>query len=142
MAIGTSIIALIAQSLGYNIAFLAAGLLILPIILFPLFIKEIKKIKKHQKIALLLISEFRKKTTQSIAVFLPIVLIGGGIIQFAVPIYMKINLQLDIAQIGLIMAIFPVTSAAGSLAGGAISDRWGRKNPLYVFIGLSIFFRN
>jgi len=26
------------------------------------------------------------------------------------------------------------------LAGGAISDRWGRKNPLYVFIGLSIFF--
>ena len=39
MAIGTSIIALIEQSIGYNIAFLAAGLLILPIILFPLFIK-------------------------------------------------------------------------------------------------------
>jgi len=140
MAIGASIIALIAQSLGYSIAFLAAGLLILPIILFPLFIKEIKKIKKHQKIALLLISEFRKKTTQSIAVFLPIVLIGGGIIQFAVPIYMKINLQLDIGQIGLIATVFILAKVVGSLVCGAISDKWGRKTAIYIILGLSVFF--
>jgi len=140
MAIGTSIIALIAQNLGYIIAFLTAGLLILPIILFPLFIKEIKKIKEHRKITLLLINEFRKKTTQSMAVFLPIVLIGGGIIQFAIPIYMKINLQLDIGQIGLISTVFILAKMSGSLVCGAISDKWGRKTAMYIVIGFSAFF--
>jgi len=140
MTIGTTIIALTAQSLGYNIAFLVAGLLSLPIILFPLFIKEIKKVKKHQKIALLIISEFRKKTTQSIAVFLPIVLISSGIIQFAVPIYMKINLQFDIGQIGLIATIFVLAKVFGSLVCGTISDKWGRKTAIYIILGLSIFF--
>jgi len=140
MAVGTSIIALIARNLGYVIAFLATGLCILPIILFPIFIKEIKRIKKHQKVALILISEFRKKTTQPIAVFLPIVQIGGGIIQFAVPIYMKINLLLDIGQIGLISTVFIIAKVFGSLVCGAISDKWGRKTAMYIIIGLSVFF--
>jgi len=140
MATGASIIALIAQSLGYNIAFLAAGLLILPIILFPSFIKEIRKVKKHQKIALLLINEFRKKTTQRIAIFLPIVVISGGIIQFAVPIYMKINLQLDIGQIGLISTVFILAKVIGSIVCGATSDKWGRKTAIYIILGLSVLF--
>ena len=140
MAIGTSIIALIAQSLGYSIAFLAAGLLILPIILFPLFIGEIKKVKKHKKVALLLISEFKKKTTQLMAIFLSIVVISGGIIQFAVPIYMKINLQLDIGQIGLISTVFILAKVIGSLVCGTTSDKWGRKTAIYLILGLSVFF--
>ena len=140
MIIGTSLIALIAQSLGYNTAFLIAGVLIFPVILFPLIIKDIKKSKKHQKVAKILISEFRKKTTQFIAIFLPIVLIGGGIIQFAVPIYMKINLQLNIGQIGLISTVFILAKVIGSLVCGAISDKWGRKTAIYIILGLSIFF--
>jgi len=140
VAVGSSLIALIAKFFGYSLAFLSAGSIIILIVLFPLIIKEIKIVKKRQKIILPLINEFKKKTTQLIAIFSPIVFINSGLLMVIIPLYMKISLQLDIAQIGLIMAIFPVTSAAGSLAGGAISDRWGRKNPLYVFIGLSIFF--
>ena len=140
VAVGSSLIALIAKLFGYSLAFLSAGSIIILIVLFPLIIKEIKIVKKRQKMGSLLVGEFKKKTTQLVAIFSPIVFINSGLLMVIIPLYMKISLQLDIAQIGLIMAIFPVTSAAGSLAGGAISDRWGRKNPLYVFIGLSIFF--
>ena len=140
MAIGTSFIALIAQNLGYNAAFLTAGLLIFPVILFPLIIQEIKKSKKHKKVASILIKEFRKKTTQLMAVFLPIVLIGSGIIQFAVPIFMKINLQLNIGQIGLIATVFILAKVVGSLVCGTISDKWGRKTAIYIILGLCIFF--
>jgi len=140
MIIGTSLIALIAQSRGYNTAFLTAGVLIFPVILFPLIIKDISKSKKHQKVTLILIGEFRKKTTQLIAIFLPIVLIGGGIIQFAVPIYMKIILQLNIGQIGLIATVFILAKVAGSLVFGAISDKWGRKTAIYIILGLSVLF--
>jgi len=129
LAVGSSLIALVANFFGYSLAFLTAGSIIILIALFPLIVKEIKIVKKSQKIILPLINEFKKKTTQLIAIFSPIVFINSGLLMVIIPLYMKISLQLDIAQIGLIMAIFPVTSAAGSLAGGAISDRWGRKNP-------------
>jgi MFS family permease len=126
LAVGSSLIALVANFFGYSLAFLTAGSIIILIALFPLIVKEIKIVKKSQKIILPLINEFKKKTTQLIAIFSPIVFINSGLLMVIIPLYMKISLQVDI---GLIMAIFPVTSAAGSLAGGAISDRWGRKNP-------------
>jgi len=139
MAIGTSLIALIAQNLGYNAAFITAGVLISPVILFPSIIQDIKKSKKHKKVSSLLIKEFRKKTTQLIAIFLPIVLIGSGIIQFAVPIYMKISLQLSIAQIGLIATVFILSKVVGSLVWGTISDKWGRKTAILLILVLSVF---
>jgi len=53
---------------------------------------------------------------------------------------MRVSLNLEIAQIGFIVAIFPVMTAVGSLVGGPIADKIGRKKILYVFIGASIFF--
>jgi MFS family permease len=53
---------------------------------------------------------------------------------------MKIGLQLEIVQIGLITAIFPAATIMGALIGGTMADRWGRKITLYVFIGTSIVF--
>jgi len=140
LAIGSSLLAVIAQIFSYSAAFLTAGLLILLIIIFPLMIKEIKIIKKRQKIASLLTNEFRKKTIQLIAVFAPISAISGGLIVFAMPLYMKTILQLDIALIGLITTVFPVATVVGSLVGGVMTDRWGRKTTLYVLIGISVFF--
>jgi MFS family permease len=53
---------------------------------------------------------------------------------------MKVFLNLEIAQIGLIVAVFPITSAFGSIIGGATSDKWTRKKALYLFVWLSIVF--
>ena len=66
--------------------------------------------------------------------------VNMGILFVLIPLYMNINLYLDIAQIGLIITIFPITSAIGLISGGILSDILGRKTSLYVFIGGIIIF--
>jgi MFS family permease len=139
LAIGSTFLAIIAKVFGYNISFLASGLIVFLIIIFPLIVKEVKIIKKRQKVAKILIGEFRKKTTQFVATFGVIANINKGILIILIPLFMKTVLQLDITQIGFIVAIFPITAAIGSIVGGSIADKWTRKGTLYVFIGISIF---
>ena len=140
MVFAASVITLIANNYGYSFVFLTTGLIILLIIIFPLVVKEIKIVKKRPKVAPLLIGEFKKRTTQLIALFTPLSTVNIGLLAFVVPLYMKISLQLDISQIGLIIAIFPVTKVIGSLVGGELVDRWGRKILLYGFLGGGCFF--
>ena len=140
MVVAASILAPIAQIYGYGYGFLIAGLIVLFIVIFPLVVKETKTIKKRPKVASLLIGEFKKRTTQLTAIFTPLSTINIGLLAFVVPLYMKISLQLDIAQIGLITAIFPVTKVVGSLVGGAIADKCGRKILLYGILGGGGFF--
>jgi len=140
MAVGSSVLASIAQFYSYQMAFLVASLIVILIILFPLLVKETKKWIKHQKIAKPLLREFKKKQTQILTVFAPLLTINKGLLLVVIPIYMKVILNLEIAQIGLIVAIFPLTSATGSIIGGATSDKWTRKKTLYLFICISIIF--
>jgi MFS family permease len=140
MAVGSSVLASIAQFHGYDITFLAAGLIVVLIIIFPLLIKETKKKIVHKKRIKLLMGEFKKKQTQVLTALPPFLNINKGLLLIVIPIYMKVVLNLGIAQIGLIVAIFPITSAFGSIAGGAMADKWTRKNTLYLFILGSIVF--
>jgi len=57
-----------------------------------------------------------------------------------IPLYMNLNLNIDIAQIGLIITIFPITCALGSMCVGFLSDIWGRKTALYITLSGSIIF--
>ena len=140
MTLGAILLPFIAKTLGYSTVFLTAGVIILLIIIFPLLIKEIEIVKKRQKLAPLLMKEFRKKTTLLIAFFVSIVTMNSGLLLFLVPLYLDISFQLDITQIGLITAIFTVAIVFGSLIGGVLTDRFGRKNTLYILIGASVFF--
>lgn len=140
MAISSFLFAYIAQNIGYSYVFIVAGILILITLLFPFFTRDIKTTKRPEKMRNLLISEFRKKTTLLVSVFSPILLINSGLLRLVIPLYMKIVLELDVAQIGLIIAITPVMTAVGSLLGGPLSDKIGKKIILYVIIGGSIFF--
>lgn len=139
-AVGTSGFAIIAKILDYNITFLISALIIIPILIFPLVVKELKIDKKRQKVAKLLLGEFKKRTSQLLAIFGPLIGISIGILMIVVPIYAKISLQLDIAQIGLITSVFPIMTVIGALVGGPMSDKWGRKIILYIFIWIGIFF--
>jgi MFS family permease len=87
MAVGSSVLASIAQFYGYHIAFLVAGLIVILIILFPLIVKETKKRIKHQKIAKLLIGEFKKKQTQVLTILAPLYHINKGLLMIVIPIY-------------------------------------------------------
>ncbi|VVB59116.1 Major Facilitator Superfamily protein [uncultured archaeon] len=140
LAGGAILLPFIAKTLGYNMVFLTTGLIILPIILFPLIIKEKKIVKKPQKVGTLLIQEFKKKTTLVIAIFAVLVMMSSGMILLTAPIWMNTGLKLDITQVGLVTMLFTIAIAIGSIIGGILADKLGRKTTLYILIFSSIFF--
>jgi MFS family permease len=138
MAIGTSAFAIIADQYNYSAVFLIAGILLFIIILTPLLVKETIRITKRQKVASMLITEFRKPTIQLLSLFAVFSMVNRGLLFVVIPLYMKIGLFLDIAQIGLIIALFPITSALGSIIGGIMGDKIQRKTALYLFVIISM----
>ncbi len=139
-AVGTSMIAPIAEFYGYSIAFLAGSSIILLIIIYPILVKENKITKKRQKIAFILKKEFKKRTTQLVAVFGFVQSISFGVVLIVIPIYMKTVLQLDIREIGLITTIFPIAIIIGSVVGGTLADRWSRKKVIFILFSPCIVF--
>jgi MFS family permease len=139
-AIGAALLPFIGSNFGYGYAYFTNGLIILLILIFPFLVKETIKFKTRQKIASLVKKEFKKKTTQLIAIFSPIVFMNEGMLSFIMPIYMRDSLGISDVQIGLISMILPIFLAVGSVAGGITTDKIGRKLTLYVFIGLNTIF--
>ena len=139
-AIGAALLPFIGSNFGYGYAYFTNGLIILLILIFPFLVKETIKFKSRQKIASLVKKEFKKKTTQLIAIFSPIVFMNEGMLSFIMPIYMRDSLGISDVQIGLISMIPPIFLAVGAVAGGIITDKIGRKLTLYIFIGLNTIF--
>jgi MFS family permease len=102
------------------------------IIIFPVLVKDSKIVKKRQKIARLLIGEFKKKTTLLVSIFTPIVGINIGLTGVVIPLYLNIFLDINLAEIGYISTIMFTTRVIGSLICGGICDRVGRKIVLYI----------
>lgn len=138
LAVGTSVIAVIAQLYGYGLSFLVCSGIVLVLTIYPFLVKEAKISNKRPKIASLLKQEFKKRNTQLVALICVLNGICIGILLFVIPLYMKIILHMDIGQIGLIMTIYPITFVIGSLIGGVLTDRWGRKIVLYIFVIVGI----
>jgi PAT family beta-lactamase induction signal transducer AmpG len=139
-AFGAALFPLIGSQYGYHFVYLINALLIFLILLFPFIVKESVKRKVKEKIASLVIKEFKTKTVLLIALFSPLVFMNEGIMSFIIPIYMRDGLGLSDVQIGFIAMILPVFLAVGSLVGGVITDKIGRKSALYLFIVLNVVF--
>ncbi|MCX6671510.1 MAG: MFS transporter [Euryarchaeota archaeon] len=137
-AIGAALFPYIGSQYGYHFVYLINALLILLILLFPFVVKEIVKGKVKEKIASLVVKEFKTKTVLLVALFSPLVFMNEGIMSFIVPIYMRDGLGLSDVQIGFIAMVLPVFLAIGSLVGGVLTDKIGRKSALYLFIGFNI----
>ena len=140
MAVGTSLVASVAQAYGYGMSFLVCGSIILLVTIYPFLVKEAKISEKRPKIASILKKEFKKRNTQLVTLICALNGICIGILLFVIPLYMKTILHMDIGQIGLITTLYPLTFIIGSLLGGALTDRWGRKIVLYIFISAGIVF--
>lgn len=140
VAVGVALLSYIAQEFGYSIAFLTTGLIVFLIILYPLFIKDVKILKKRPKMGSILLNEFRKPTTQLVAIFVPLLLVSIGLLTFAIPLYMVDSLQLKVSEIGLIVSLFPIATIVGTLVSGPVTDKWGRKGPIAFFVLASAFF--
>ncbi len=139
-AIGAIIFPYIGSTYGYHFAYLLNAVLILLILLFPFIVKETKKAEVKQRIISLVANEFKKKAVLLVVLFSPLVFMNEGIMSYVMPIYMKDGLGIGDVEIGIITMIFPVFMAVGSLVGGMVTDRIGKKSTLYIFIGLNVVF--
>jgi len=137
-AIGAALYPIIGTQYGYQFVYLINALIILCILLFPLITKEAIKGKIKEKILPLVTREFKTKTVLLITLFSPLVFMNEGIMSFIIPIYMRDGLGLSDVQVGFIAMILPVFLAVGSLFGGVITDKIGRKPVLYLFISFNI----
>jgi len=139
-ALGAAFLTYIGSNYGYSYAYFANAVIMLIILIFPFLVKETIKKQVKQKIKSIVVKEFKKKTTLLVALFSPIVFMNEGMLSFIMPIFMEDKLLLPEVQIGLISAILPIFLAAGSIAGGALTDIFGRKKTLYVFLSLNMIF--
>jgi len=134
MAFCTLVLSYIADNYNFSTMFIAAGIVILATIILPLVIKEKKLVTQRQPILSLVISEFRKKNTRIVALFGFVAAMNFGMMIMIIPEYMMTVLELDVVQTGLMTTLFPIATVIGALTGGTLSDRWGRKKTLYIFL--------
>lgn len=139
-AIGSAALTIIAEQTSYKLAFTTAGLLILTLMIIPAITKKPIQKQKLKHLSNLVIKEFRKKTTLSLAILLPIISINSGIITLSAPLFMNLNLNLTVSHIGLITTIFTVARVLGSLTGGSLSDKTSRQKTLFFIVTSTIIF--
>jgi len=140
MAVGNFFLLLVAKYFGFSMTFIVTGCIVFLTMILPLIVKEIKIAKKRPKIAKSAISEFKKKNTILVALFGLVAAMNFGMILFIIPEYMRNALSLDLVQIGLITTLFPIGTVIGAITGGIMSDKYGRKKTLYVFLFGTIIF--
>jgi PAT family beta-lactamase induction signal transducer AmpG len=139
IAIGATLFSVISKNIGYPYVFLTAGFLVFLSTVFPLVVKEIRYIKKPKNIRHILFSELKKSVTILVSIFGFFLMLNHGL-HYIFTLFEKTELNLDIVQIGLLGNFGIIWAVIGALVGGYLSDRWGRKNVLFVFIIICMIF--
>jgi len=137
---GSLLFPFIVELYGYAQVFAIGAICIFLILLFPLFIKEVKSRKTIQRISPLLFSELKKKQVLQLVIFSPLLFISGGFLILLVPLFITDVLHFDLVHVGLINISFTLALIIGSFIGGILGDIWGRKSMLFFFISVSIVF--
>ncbi len=128
------IFVLMSVNFGYNISFIINALIIFVIAAIVSMVKysdvKITRVNIWPEIK----NEFRKKPTQLTTLFLFFATLNPGIFLSIIVLYSKTVLNLDELTIGLITAFLILAIIPGSIVGGVISDKYGRKKPLILFL--------
>ena len=119
--------------------FISAGIIILLILMLPILTKDSKIVKTKEKVTPLIVKEFKDNKIKLIALFALTIGVSSGLLMFVIPLFAKNILNISTSQIGLIGGIVPLIVIPGSIFGGLISDKWGRKKSIYLLIIPVIF---
>jgi PAT family beta-lactamase induction signal transducer AmpG len=140
-AIGGPVLIIIALNFGYNISFIITGLVILILTIIPMTVEYSERKIKKLYIWQLLKKEFSKKTTQLTTLYFFIIVLNPSLLLTIIVIYAKTVLFWDDAFIGIIsMILFFIGTLPGSIIGGVMADKIGRKKILYLFLFLILIF--
>lgn len=132
--LGALVIISLGVLFGYNISFLIAGIIILLMIVFPLSVQyQDRKIKKLV-IWPLIKQEFRKRVTQLTTIYFFVIVLHHALFTTLALLFLKVVLNLDDMFIGVLFALWLVVVIPGSISGGLLVDKFGRKRPLYFFL--------
>jgi len=138
--IGALFIISIGVGFGYNISFLITGLIILMLAVIPLSVQyEDRKIGKLN-IWPLIKQEFSKSITRLTTLYFFIIVLSISMYFTMLVIYLKTELNFDDTFIGMIFAFWLVAVIPGSIVGGVLADKYGRKLPLYIFLIFLMIF--
>ena len=138
--LGALFIISIGVGFGYNISFLITGLIIFMFVIIPLSVRyEDRKIGKLN-IWPLIKQEFGKKITRITTLYFFIIVLSISMYFTMLVIYLKTELNFDDTFIGMIFAFWLVAVIPGSIVGGILADKYGRKLPLYIFLIFLMIF--
>jgi MFS family permease len=140
VSIGAVVLTTISDTFNYMSSFILAGFIIIIFLIFPLITDKDKAVIKKEKITNLLKNEFKKPLNQLSSIYFFIVALNPGLLGVIIIIYANIVLDLSTTQIGLLSSAMLVFIIPGSIIGGIITDKFGRKKTLSVLITISIVF--
>ena len=131
--LGALLIILIGSVFGYSISFMISGLIVFVLVIVPFSVKYERKIGQL-RIWSLLKQEFKKRITRLTTFYFFVIVLQHALYSSLILAYLKIVLNLDNTFIGLIYVFWLAVVIPGSITGGVLADKYGRKVPLYLFL--------
>jgi len=138
--IGALFIISLAVSFGYSISFLISGFLVLVLVVVPLSVKYEDRGIDRLRIWSLIKQEFKKITTRLTTLYFFVIVLQHALFFTFLVLYLKVVLDLNDTSIGVLFALWLVMVVPGSIVGGILSDKYGRKRPLYIFLIIVMIF--
>jgi len=143
-SIGGPALVIIGVTFGYNIAFIFTGVVILSLAIIPLIVKyEKREIDKTDRIRIwpIIKKEFSQKQTRLVTIYFFLTVLNYAFISTLLVIFAKTVLLWEDTFIALTGIISLVTGVIpGSIIGGIMADKLGRKITLYIFLFLTFIF--
>jgi len=139
--IGGPVLVIIGITHGYSISFLITGLVILVLAIVPLTVKYVDTKIEELHIWSLVKKEFNYKSTKLTTFYIVISVLNPGLLLALLVIFAKTILLWDdmfiafTGILGLLGGTIP-----GSIIGGLMTDKFGRKFTLYVFLLITMIF--